>query len=97
MDAGSVGGRLVEEGEGAGEGVVWVLDAEGGGGDFLEVWFDEDGCSVGLAGKAGVARVGYEGDLSGTGFFNAAHASDFDFRIAAEFSSEGGCEFAELH
>ena len=71
MNAGRIGGRLVEEAERAGEGVIGILDAEGCGGDLLKFGLDEDGGGARGAGESGVAGIGDEGDFSGAGFFDA--------------------------
>jgi len=57
MDVGSVGGRLVEELDGAGEGQVGIGDAEGCGGDLGEGWLDDDRGGFGGSGEACVARI----------------------------------------
>ena len=94
MNAGRIGGRLIEEAERAREGVVGVLDAQGCGGDFLKFGLDEDGGGVGGAGERGVARIGDEGDFGGAGFFNAFDAGDFEVGVAAEFRAQPACQFA---
>ncbi len=76
VDAGSVGGRLVEELDGAGEGEVGILDAQGGGGDLGEVRFDEDGGGLGGAGEGGVLGVGDEGEVAGSGGVDGGDAGD---------------------
>ena len=94
VDAGGVYGRLVEEGQGAGEGEIGIRDAEGCGGDFLKFWINQDRCGVGFAGEGGVAGVGDEGHLRGAGLFNALDAGDFQLRVSAEFGAQPGCQLA---
>ena len=88
MNAGRVGGRLVEKAERAGEGVIGILDAQGCGGDFLEFGLDDDGGGACGAGESGVAGIGDEGDLGGAGYFNAFDAGNFQVWIAAEFRAQ---------
>ena len=97
MDAGRVSGRLIEEGESAREGVIGVLDAKGGGGNFLEFGLDEDGGGAGGAGERSVFGIGDEGDFARGRFFDAFDAGDFEIGIAAEFRAETACELAEVH
>jgi len=88
VDAGGVDGGLIEELEGLGEGVVGVLDAQGGGRNFLEVGFDDDGGGAGGAGECSVARVGDEGDLGGAGLFETGDTGDLEVGVATEFGTE---------
>ena len=84
MDSGSVGGRFVEEIEGAGEGEVRIGDAQGGGADRLECRLDEDCGRLGGAGERDVPGVGDEGELAGTGVFEAGCGGDFEVWVALE-------------
>ena len=94
VNAGRISRRLIEEAERAREGVVGILDAQGCGGDFLELRLDDDGGGVRGAGQRGVAGIGDEGDFGGAGFFNALDAGDFEVRVAAEFRAQTACQFA---
>ena len=88
MDSGRVGWGLVEELEGAGEGEVWIPDAEGCGGDGAEGGFDQDGGGLCGAGQRGVLGVGDEGELAGAGVFEAGGGGDFGVGIAVEGCAE---------
>ena len=84
VDSRRVDGCLVEEFERAGEGEVWIHDAEGRCGDGFEGRLDQDRGGAGGAGEADVFRVGDEGDLAGASVFQAGGGGDFGFRIAVE-------------
>ena len=84
MDSGGVGWGLVEEFEGAGEGQIGIGDAQGCGGDITEGGFDQDGGGLGGAGQRRVLGVGDEGELAGTGVFEAGGGGDFGVGIAVE-------------
>jgi len=85
VNAGGVCGRLVEEGQRAGEGKIRVFDAKGGRVDLLKIRVDDHGGGLCGAGQAGIAGIGHEGDIRGASFLKTFYASDFQLRIAAEF------------
>ena len=94
VNAGRIGGRLVEKSERPGECQVGVLEAQGWGGDLGELGFHEDGGCVRRPCQRGVTGVGDKGDLRRTGGFNAFYTSDFNLRITAEFRAQPRCQLA---
>ena len=74
--------------------MIRVLDAQRGGGDFLNFRLDDDRGSARGASQRGVFNVCNEGDFGGAGLFNALDAGDFEVWIAAEFRAQLRCQFA---
>ena len=88
VNARSIGGRLVEELDGAGESEVGVTDAEGRGGDFGEAGLDEDCSRFGGAGLRGVFGVGYEGEVARGGVVDGGYSGDLSGGVAHESGSQ---------
>jgi len=84
VNARGVGGRLVEELDGAGEGEVGVFDAESCGRDLGKAGFDEDRRGFGGAAEAGVFGVGDEGKVAWDGVFDAGDSGDLGGGVALE-------------
>ena len=91
---GGIGGRLVEEARAREKGQIGVLDAQGGGGDLLEVGLDQDGGGMGRAGQGRVPGIGHEGDFGGAGLFNSFDTSDFQLRVPAQLRAQPACQLA---
>ena len=88
VDSGRVGGRTVEDFDGAGEGEVGVGQAERGGGDLGESAFYKDGSGLSGVREFCVARVRDEGYVSGSGLLDAGDSCDEGRWIAAEFRTK---------
>ena len=50
-----------------------------------------------LRASAGVFRIGDEGDFGGAGVLNPFYASNFQFRVAAQFRAQPTCKLAKFH
>ena len=57
--------------------MVRILDAESGGRNLRELWFDEYGCSLSFARQAGIAGISDKGDFGDTCLFNSFDACHF--------------------
>ena len=103
MDAGGVGGRLVEKFESLSEGQVGIGSAEDGErgerGIAIEgdVGLEEDGGGLGGAEERGVAAIGEEGELAGGGVVDAGDSGDGEGGIAFELAREFLGEIGEQH
>ena len=89
-----VGGRLVEESQGAREGQVGILDSKRRGCDLREFGLNQNGGGLRGAGKGGVAGVGNEGDFGRSGNLNPFHARHFHACVAVEGCAQPRCQFA---
>ena len=96
VNAGRVGWRLIEEGDGARKGEIGIFGAQCSGIDSGEIFSDDDGRGLrGLSG-CGVLYVGDESELSWAGFFDTGKADNVavvSFEVAIQFL----CKFAEFH
>ena len=95
MNAWAVDRRLIKDGQGAGEGKVWIGETEGRGADRRERRIDEHGSSAGGMCEFGVARIGDEGEVAGAGFFDASDSCNGGGGIAVKISSEAGSEIGQ--
>ncbi len=103
VNAGRVGGRLVEKFEGFGESEVRVVAANererrrtGIARDGCGVVHEDRGRARGLE-QGTVALVGEEGDLAGLGAFEARNAGDFDIGRGIEAAIEFLSKLRQLH
>src|SRR6476660_7336408 len=100
MDAGRVGGRLIEEFDGAGESEIRIVGAQSGKWGQTGVpldadaFFDEDRRGARGTQQGEVAAISEEGDLARDRVVHAGDAGDFvegiAFESAGKFFSEGG-------
>ena len=97
MNAGRVGGRLVEELDGTRKGKVGICDPQGCGGDFSKVGFDEDGGGLRSTDEGGVLGVGDEGQVTGASSLDGGDSGDSDGGIALEGGSKVLGEVCDLH
>ena len=89
-----IGGRLVKQGERAGESPIRVLDAQGCGGNLREFRLDEYGGRAGLASQSGVAGIGDKSNFGRARLLNSFHPCYFQLGVAVERGPQLRCQFA---
>jgi hypothetical protein len=98
MNSWGILGRLIEQLDCSREGEIGVAASQRSRPDSRKIFAHNDRRGRGGFGECGILRVGHEGDLSDTGFFNARNASDLHLpRAVFKARSDKRCNLCKLH